>query len=469
MFKITLLAFSIAPFVFPAPTFAHAFGQIYVLPIPAWLYLYAGGAAVTVSFMLIAYFVTTQKQQLSYPAFDLSKYRILTLLTSDTLKTILQSLSVLIATVAILAGFLGSPNTTENLEPAVFWIFTLLGVTYLSAVVGNIWSTISPFKIIADFFDLKKSKFSYPPKLGYIPALVFYFATIWLELLSHGIGTNPLYLAKILIGYTALTLIGSYFFGKDLWFKYFDFFSVFFGLIVKISPFEKKDGKLYLRPPFVGLLKINVTHFSLLLFILFMLSSTAFDGFHSTRSWLKIYITFLPLERVVGDNFLQIFETIILFLSPLFFFTLYILAIGIMKPLVKTSHSLKSLALLFAPSLIPIALAYNIAHYYTLLLIQGQTTIAHASDPFNFGWNLFGTVNFVPNIGIVGASFVWHSQVATIIIGHIAAVYLAHVISLNVFLSHKKAIVSQIPMLFLMVAYTMTGLWILSQPLTVGG
>lgn len=119
--------------------------------------------------------------------------------------------------------------------------------------------------------------------------------------------------------------------------------------------------------------------------------------------------------------------------------------------------------------MLPIALVYNIAHYYTLFLIQGQSLIPRLSDPFNFGWNLIGTVNYTPNVGIIGASFIWNSQVSFIILGHIAAVYLAHVIALKIFSHQKRAVISQIPMLILMVAYTVTGLWILSQPLTIGG
>ncbi len=116
-------------------------------------------------------------------------------------------------------------------------------------------------------------------------------------------------------------------------------------------------------------------------------------------------------------------------------------------------------------SLVPIAVAYQVAHYYTLLLVQGQAIIRHVSDPFGWGWDLFGTAGFTINAGVVGARFVWYSQVALIVAGHVFAVYLAHLISPRLLRDPKRALLSQIPMLVLMVLYTVSSLWILAQPI----
>ncbi len=111
----------------------------------------------------------------------------------------------------------------------------------------------------------------------------------------------------------------------------------------------------------------------------------------------------------------------------------------------------------------PIAIAYQVAHYYTYLLIQGQGIISHLSDPFGWGWDLFGTAGCEIRIGIVDAAFVWYSQVVLIVAGHVIAVYLAHLISLRLFGDPKRALRSQFPMLALMILYTISSLWILSQ------
>ncbi len=126
-----------------------------------------------------------------------------------------------------------------------------------------------------------------------------------------------------------------------------------------------------------------------------------------------------------------------------------------------------AVARIFACSLIPIALAYNFAHFITLLLIQGQLIIPLLSDPFGFGWNLLGTGEYRINIGIINARILWYLSVGLIVTGHIIAVYLAHLISLRTFQDRSVAISSQYPMLMLMlmVIYTVVSLWTIAQPI----
>jgi hypothetical protein len=116
-------------------------------------------------------------------------------------------------------------------------------------------------------------------------------------------------------------------------------------------------------------------------------------------------------------------------------------------------------------SLIPIALAYNLAHFLSFLLIQGQLIIPLASDPFGAGWDLFGTADYVINIGVINARFVWFFSVAVIVAGHVIAVYLAHVQAMQLFSNRSLVIKSQLPMLGLMVLYTVVSLWIVSRPI----
>ena len=123
------------------------------------------------------------------------------------------------------------------------------------------------------------------------------------------------------------------------------------------------------------------------------------------------------------------------------------------------------MASLLSYSLIPIAFAYNIAHYITLLLIQRQLIIPLASDPFGSGWDLFGTVNYSLNISIINARILWFLSVALIVIGHVLAVYLAHRVAIRTFTDRTVALKSQYPMLSLMVVYTVVSLWIIAQPI----
>src|SRR4029077_14938494 len=119
----------------------------------------------------------------------------------------------------------------------------------------------------------------------------------------------------------------------------------------------------------------------------------------------------------------------------------------------------------FAFTLVPIAIGYHFAHYFTFLLIQGQYIIPLASDPLGFGWNLFGTAGYRVDIAIVDARFTWLTAVTAILIGHVAAVYLAHVKAMQVFDARSVALRSQVPLTGLMVVYTFVSLSILAEPI----
>lgn len=200
-----------------------------------------------------------------------------------------------------------------------------------------------------------------------------------------------------------------------------------------------------------------------------MLSSTAYDGFRETVPFYRFYWQNLDgiFRPVFGETSYDAYQILGLFLSPFVFLTVYLLLVWLAKVVTKSKSTLMELSLQFAFSLIPIAFVYNVAHYYTLIITEGSNVGRLISDPFGLNWNLFGTAS-LPNIPTVDMNFVWHSQVILILLGHIVGVYLAHIIALKVFPSHKKALLSQFPMLVLMVIYTMAGLWILSQPITSG-
>ena len=127
--------------------------------------------------------------------------------------------------------------------------------------------------------------------------------------------------------------------------------------------------------------------------------------------------------------------------------------------------STEQVAKTFVFSLVPIALAYNLSHYFSFLIITGQNIIPLISDPFGFGWNILGTKNYIPNFSIVNARFVWILSVFSLVVGHIISVYISHKIASRSISSIKLVIQSQIPMLFLMVFYTAISLWIIAQPI----
>src|SRR4029453_8665443 len=117
----------------------------------------------------------------------------------------------------------------------------------------------------------------------------------------------------------------------------------------------------------------------------------------------------------------------------------------------------------FVLSLVPIALVYAVAHYFSLFVIQGQYMAPPISDPFGKGWDLFGTANVIPNIAVLTPNTIWYVQVGSLVAGHVAGLAVAHDRALSTFRPLHVAVRSQYPMLALMVLYTVAGLWVLSQ------
>ena len=291
-------------------------------------------------------------------------------------------------------------------------------------------------------------------------------------------------LAVVLIVYTAITLLGAAIFGRQAWFQYGEFFGVFMRLIAKLAPFERATvhgrsawrssaGSFEALTPGAG-----ADHQTLVIFILFMLSSTAFDGAHETLPWVNIFWRhiFPPLKSLilgfglrpfdVASNLYYGWQWIMLALAPFIYYGIYMLFMWMTKVVTRSTLTVGQLALHFAFSLIPIAFVYHVAHYFMLLLTEGPNIVARASDPFGFGWDLFGTAtkdfSIIPPAGVI-----WHTQVWLILVGHVISVYIAHVKALQVFPSRAQATRSQLPMLVLMVILTSLGLWILSLP--IGG
>ena len=160
-------------------------------------------------------------------------------------------------------------------------------------------------------------------------------------------------------------------------------------------------------------------------------------------------------------------QTVLLIAGPLLLAGLYLAVIATMARISRSN--IADLGGMFVLSLVPIAIAYHIAHYFSLLMVAGQFIIPLVSDPFGYGWDLFDTMLYRIDIGIVDAKFIWYLSVIAIVTGHIVAVWVGHVTAYALFRDASIARRSQYPMLVLMVAYTMLSLWILAQPIVEPG
>jgi hypothetical protein len=229
-----------------------------------------------------------------------------------------------------------------------------------------------------------------------------------------------------------------------------------------------EDRELDLRPPAVGLSRPETLTADRLVFVVFVLALVTYDGLMATPLWLGVRTFAAPVVGVLGISglgSLYLIQTLGLVSVPLLFLAAYLGFVKLAQIFSGGATSVWKFAAAYAYTLVPIALAYEAAHYYTLFIIQGQAIVALISDPFGRGWNLFGTAGYDVNVGVVSADFVWYSQVALIVIGHVIAVYLAHGIALRLLQNRRQAVRSQYPMLALMVLYTVLSLWILNQPI----
>ena len=437
------------------------------------MYVYGATASLALSFLVIAYFVATPAQ--ADRNFRTSQWR---QLSAPKLLFALRLISAGLLLLCTASGLVGSNNSYLNFNMTFFWIIILLGYTYWVAIFGNNYDTLNPWQIITSSIDqLLPNAFAgrrhYPVKLAYYPALSLYMALIWIELFGK---TQPYSLSLILISYSAVNFIGAWWWGSKSWFHYGDLFAVFFRVMGKLAPLEWSQRGVRLRQPFIGLLDQPCKHLSLLLFILFMLSSTAYDGLHETEMWRA-------LSRDVANMFMaalgttmrespllfsmvyRSFQTITLLASPFLYLGIYLALLWLTKQITRSKTTLRSLALELAYSLVPIAFVYNLSHYFTLALFQGPRIFRLTSDPFGWHWNLLGTQNWFNVPILIPADTVWQIQVTLIVTGHIVSVYLMHLVALRIFAKARMAVFSQFPLLALMMLYTASGLWILSLPI----
>jgi len=467
---------------------AHGFAERYDLPVPLHLYVAGSAAAVALSFVVVAYFVRGDRTVPRYPTFNLLGTAAGRVLASRVVGFVLQFFALFILVLVVVAGLVGEADPFKNIAPTTVWVIWWVGLAYVSGLLGDLWVLLNPWRAAFDAAEwlLKRLQpdmrlglnMDYPERLGSWPAVVLFVWFIWAELIWPA-SDSPAKLSQMVITYSVVTWIGMLVFGIRNWLRHGEVFTVLFGLLARFAPTEyiAERREWNLRPWAVGLLPDKPMTLSLTVFVLLMLSSVTFDGLLATPLWGEIAQWMLlsdlvrplvlSLQNIAGDAIAAI-STIALIVFLLTFQLLYLAFCGLMyfstPARARVDLSIGELARLFVLSLIPIALAYHLAHYLSFLLIVGQYMIPLVSDPFGFGWDLFGTRLYMVNIGIVDARFVWITSVIAIVTGHIVAVWLAHVVALRRFRDSRAALRSQIPMLFLMVAYTMLSLWILAQP-----
>jgi hypothetical protein len=242
-------------------------------------------------------------------------------------------------------------------------------------------------------------------------------------------------------------------FGRDVWLRSGEAFAVYFGLLSRLSILALRERRLALRGPLDNVARDREPP-GTVAFVAVMLGSVAFDGFGRASFWQD------RLFRIETELGAIAFNLLGLTVAVAFVAAAYVGAVEVARRIGRERARLEQA---FIGSLIPIAIAYLIAHYATLLLVQGQLAIPLASDPFGHGWDLFGTLDYRVNVQPLSADQIWYLQAGALVTGHVLGLVIAHDKALALFGSSKVALRTQYAMLALMVLYTVGGLWLLSR------
>jgi hypothetical protein len=455
-----LLAGPAAGALFPSPASAHGIVARTDLPIPVWLFGWAAAVVLIVSFAALAALWPNPRLQRDVPGRRLLRLPV-------AVDVVLGAAGLFALGVTVYAGLVGVQDTLGNLAPTVIYVVFWVGMVVASVLFGNVWRLLSPWRSIARTVAWVARRVSsgeppaaleYPRWLGRWPATAGIFLFAWVEL-TYVKKDDPSVLAIMVLAYMVVMLVGMALYGIDTWSERADPFGVYFGLFARLSWLERREGVLYARPPLAGAPKLELWPGTVALLCV-AIGSTSFDGLENGPLWTSVrphLISFFG-GGTTGDQWAG---TLGLIVCIAIVGAFYRLGVGGMSE-VGEGHTPGELAGKFAHTLIPIAFAYALAHYFSLLVFQGQAMAHLISDPLGHGSDLFGTSHTGIDYNVISAQGIWYVQVAALVIGHVSGLVLAHDRAVDMYRDVRDAVRSQYWMLVVMVGFTSLGLWLLS-------
>jgi len=451
--------------VLPDAALAHGLVGRQDLPIPRWLFAWAAAVVLVISFVALA--VLWPRPRLEH----VRERRVLRV--PAALEALCGVLGIAGFAAVVYSGFAGTQTATANLAPTVIFVMFWVGLPFATAVLGDVFAAFNPWRAVARGAAWVAGRVApgrlpepmpYPSWLGRWPAALGILAFAWVELVYVN-RDDPSILAGLALAYAIVQLIGMSVYGIDTWTRRADAFAVYFGLFARLAPLHWRDRTLYRRPPLGGAPQLDVVPGTVAMLCV-MIGTTSFDGFSQGALWTGTNgIAPTLQQRFLNLGFSQETALQITFTLGLVFMVgvvagVYRLGIAGMGSIGGEQQA--DLARRFVHSLIPIALAYVVAHYFSLLAYQGQAMASLASDPLGDGSDLFGTASATIDYNVISATGVWYVQVAALVLGHAAGLTLAHDRALVVYRRVLDATRSQYWMLAVMVGFTSLGLWLLS-------
>jgi hypothetical protein len=450
----------------PASALAHGIGGKTDLPVPRWLFAWAAAVVLVVSFVALA---TLWPK----PRLERARSRVV-LRFPRLLDPLCGALGVALFVVVVYAGLAGEQELpTANLEPTFIYVPFWVGLPFLSLLFGDVFRAFNPWRAVARAaawatLTARKGVPVYTPRpyprwLGRWPAVVGILGFAWLELIyvEHD---NPNTLAWLALAYAAIQFVGMGLYGIEAWTSRGDAFGVYFNLFSRLSPFQWHRDRLALRPALSGASSLDQLPGTVPL-LAAMIGSTSFDGLEQGTNWIN---SLKPEIQDVFSNLGLGLTSATELAGTVGLLAMVAIIGGFYRLGIRGMHSIdprtpdRVLAARFAHTLVPIALAYVVAHYWSLLIYQSQAIWYLASDPLGHGSNLFGTAGGQIDLSVLSPNSIWYVQVGALLIGHVAGLALAHDRALVLYTDARDAVRSQYWMLVVMVGFTSLGLWLLS-------
>jgi hypothetical protein len=471
----------------------HAIGEVFTLPVPLALYLVGAALAVAASFAISVLAIKPAGPVPSYPVQPLAP-------ALDRVASVLLKLVGLAWWIgAIVSGFLVDP--ISPLPAVLFWIGIWVGLPIVAVLLGNPWPSLSPFRTLFGALEAGARAFgarglepplAYPGTLGRWPAVLLLFAGIWCELVLPD-GSTPSVVANLLVAYTLLTLAGMAAFGRVAWLRNAELFEVLLGWFGRVGPIGRRvvdpevcdgcteacdparcvdcpeclaaaePGELQseVRPWFTGLTEVRTAGWSDAAFIVLALAGVSYDGLQETTFWGALMQPFFQFafEAFGALNAVLVVQTIGLVAVWVVFLAAFAAAAELTRQLHdpgRTVPPLGATAGAYAATLLPIAGGYLVAHYLTVLIQSGVWLPSLLTDPL---------ITVAPNLDWIPTSAIWYLSVGSIVVGHIVAVVMAHRLALRD--AASRPVLAGLPLVVLMIGYTVLSLWIIAAPITV--
>jgi hypothetical protein len=462
----------LAALLFPDIVSAHALVGRKDLPVPAWLFAWGASLVLVISFALLSVAWTEARLQKEdwrpLPAW------ISTAVLNPATEALCGLIGIGLLVLVLYAGFRGIEDPTQNFSIIFVYYTFWLGMVLLSVLLGDIFRAFNPWRAIgrtiSGGFRLVAGQrapapFSYPDALGRWPAVLGALLFVWLELIAGGgASPTPHKVAVATATYSVITFACMALVGVEEWVAGGEAFNGYFGMFSRLGPLEVRDGRLGRRKFLTGAPQWAAVPGAAAL-VLTSIAVTSFDGAQEGVLSGAITWTFERVNDLGFDlpNSFRIANTVWLLIVLAGVGVLYWLGVQGMHT-VRGSPPVRELRRSFAHTLIPIALAYLVAHYFSAFLYQEQAQFTYIlSDPLGHGSDLFGTAGGSINYGIVSSNTVWYVQVAALVVGHVLALTLAHDRALAAYDNVRHASRSQYFMLAVMVGFTCFGLFLLSQ------